>query len=259
MKYALIGNTKREAEAGLLGICPFCGANLIPKCGNIRIHHWAHISDKNCDKWWENETEWHRSWKNNFPVEWQEVIHHDDNGEKHIADVKTNDDWVIEFQHSYLNQSERDIRTKFYKKIIWIVDGTRRKNDSKQFQKWVSSGIKMGIKFPIYRVNYPDECRLILEWQNESYFSFFDFNESFEQIGPIVWLIFPIIFKGEAYVKYFPKNLLIEVINKGMINQLINAKLGEEIECIKEIKRKRLNINILNTFLLEKEKQSKGI
>jgi len=57
-----------------------------------------------CDNWWENETQWHRDWKNHFPVEWQEVVQIAEDGEKHIADVKTSEGWVVEFQHSYLKQ-----------------------------------------------------------------------------------------------------------------------------------------------------------
>lgn len=255
MKYALLNNTKMEAESGLTGKCPFCGANVIPKCGDIRIHHWAHISETNCDKWWESETEWHRDWKNYFPIEWQEVIHHDENGERHIADVKTSEDWIIEFQHSYINSAERNIRSNFYKNILWIVDGTRRKNDFKQFRKLVSSGRKIGIHNPIYKVTFPDECRIISEWENEKYYTLLDFNEKFEQIGCVLWLVFPLINKGEIYVKMIQKLLLIEIIKTGRLNQFINGVLHEEIECLKEIKRMGLNTNTVNLFLSEKEKQ----
>jgi hypothetical protein len=41
---------------------------------------------------------------------WQEIVHRSDSGEKHIADVKTDHGWVIEFQHSYLNPEERRSR-----------------------------------------------------------------------------------------------------------------------------------------------------
>ena len=86
------------------GVCPSCGSELIAKCGEIVIHHWAH--KKKCsDHWWENETEWHRNWKDKFPKEWQEVVHFSDDGEKHIADVKTRNGFVIEFQHAVSNVS----------------------------------------------------------------------------------------------------------------------------------------------------------
>ena len=71
------------------GICICCGAEMIAKCGSIKVHHWSHKSRKHCDSWWENETQWHRDWKNQFPKEWQEVVHIADDGEKHIADIKT--------------------------------------------------------------------------------------------------------------------------------------------------------------------------
>jgi competence protein CoiA len=46
---------------------------------------------------------------------------------KHIADVRTIGGWVIEFQHSTLNPDERRSREKFYQRLIWVVDGTKRK------------------------------------------------------------------------------------------------------------------------------------
>ena len=67
------------------------------KCGKVKVNHWAHKGNRNCDTWWEPETEWHRSWKNNFASEWQEIILADEiTGEKHIADVRMPDGFVIE-------------------------------------------------------------------------------------------------------------------------------------------------------------------
>ena len=74
MKFALVDGNKTEATKGAKGICPICGSELIAKCGEVKINHWAHKGIRNCDPWWENETEWHRSWKNNFPAEWQEIV-----------------------------------------------------------------------------------------------------------------------------------------------------------------------------------------
>jgi len=89
MKFALVNRNKIEAIKGAKGICPSCGSGLIARCGDVKINHWAHKGTRNCDIWWENETEWHRQWKNQFPKEWQEIVHFDEKGEKHIADVKT--------------------------------------------------------------------------------------------------------------------------------------------------------------------------
>ncbi|SHN90340.1 hypothetical protein BHECKSOX_531 [Bathymodiolus heckerae thiotrophic gill symbiont] len=60
MKFALIDGIKKEANKGATGLCQFCSSDLIAKCGDIKIHHWAHKSKRNCDIWRENETEWHR-------------------------------------------------------------------------------------------------------------------------------------------------------------------------------------------------------
>ena len=89
MKYALQSDERVEATPKAIGVYPCCGTEMIAKSGNRKIWHWAHKTKRTCDRWRENETQWHRDWKNCFPDEWQEVIHFSDDGEKHIADVKT--------------------------------------------------------------------------------------------------------------------------------------------------------------------------
>lgn len=135
MKYALQLEERVEATPKSTGVCPCCGSEMIAKCGNRKVWHWAHKTKQTCDHWWESETQWHREWKNRFPHDWQEVIHLADSGEKHIADVKTPDGLVIEFQHSYISSEERLYREKFYSNMIWIVDGRRTKNDLKRLVK----------------------------------------------------------------------------------------------------------------------------
>ena len=68
MKFALIDNIRTEAAKGAKGICPSCGSDLIAKCGDIKVNHWAHKGIRSCDPWSENETEWHREWKGNFQL-----------------------------------------------------------------------------------------------------------------------------------------------------------------------------------------------
>ena len=126
MKYAIVNGERSEARRGLAGECPACSSEMIAKCGEIYAHHWAHKGRRNCDAWWENETEWHRAWKNLFPTDWQEIVHRADDGEKHIADVQTEDGWTIEFQHSLIKPEERVSREEFYEKMIWVVDGKLR-------------------------------------------------------------------------------------------------------------------------------------
>ena len=124
MKYAYLNNERIEPQKGTINArCPICGELVIPKCGDIKMHHWAHKTKQNCDIWWKNETEWHRKWKSYFPKEFQEIVMYDDKtGEKHIADVKTNTGIVIEFQHSSMKRNEQLSREHFYKNMVWMID-----------------------------------------------------------------------------------------------------------------------------------------
>lgn len=125
MQYALVNGKKSLATSGARAICPTCGADMVAKCGPRVIHHWAHSRRKDCDPWWENETPWHREWKEKFPEECREVSHIDSAGEIHRADIKTPTGIVIEVQHSTLSEVERKSRELFYQNLVWIVDGIK--------------------------------------------------------------------------------------------------------------------------------------
>jgi len=221
MKFALINDDKVEATRGAKGFCPSCGAELIAKCGEVKVNHWAHKGSRNCDPWWENETDWHRLWKGNFPVDWQEVIHFDGNGEKHIADVKTQTGYVLEFQHSYLNPEERRSRNAFYSKLVWIVDGTRRKTDKLQFEKAIKESTAV-IKEPlIRRILFPEECRPLKEWHDSNALVFFDFQETKETNQSMLWFLFPKIATNEAYISPFSRQKFIEMHNENTFDEMV--------------------------------------
>lgn len=133
MLWADIENGRSAPGPGLRGSCPVCAQTVIAKCGTQRVHHWAHIGERMCDRWWEPETRWHRAWKLRFPEAWHECILYDAKGEKHIADVRTPDCVVVEFQHSHLRAEERAARELFYRNMIWVVDGTRLQRDLPRF------------------------------------------------------------------------------------------------------------------------------
>jgi competence protein CoiA len=130
MKFARVDGERREAKPGLSGECPGCGAAVFAKCGEVKVWHWAHKGNRSCDPWSEPETAWHRAWKNQFPVAWQEVPMRAEDGELHIADVRTPSGLVLEFQHSPIKPDERRSREAFYGSMLWIVDGTRLKRDA---------------------------------------------------------------------------------------------------------------------------------
>lgn len=107
------------------------------RCGEVRVHHWAHKSKSDCDPWGEPETDWHFNWKNEFPLRWQEHILFDQRTkEKHIADIFTLAGLTIEVQHSHLEPEERRAREAFYKNMLWIVDGSRLEGNRKKISGW---------------------------------------------------------------------------------------------------------------------------
>ena len=175
MKYALSNNDRIEATPKAQGICQCCGSELVAKCGTQKIWHWAHKGKRNCDHWWENKTQWHRDWKDNFPKEWQEIIHLSQDGEKHIADVKTPNGLVIEFQHSAISSEEKLSRETFYKNMIWVVDGRRLEKDFQKFNEsfrtsdWRHWG-------PFIRKNRIPSRNLPKSWQSSNKLVFFDWG-----------------------------------------------------------------------------------
>lgn len=109
--------------------CPLCGEKLVLKKGNIRVHHFAHQSNSQCNDFWHYDmSEWHIRWQNRFPLETQEIVLTKDDC-KHRADVLLEKEKVIyEFQHYSLSAEEFDERNKFYNslgyRVIWIFDLT---------------------------------------------------------------------------------------------------------------------------------------
>jgi hypothetical protein len=128
MEFALEKTTgeRIRPKHGTLAICQCCGDDLIPKCGRIKVHHWAHKVNQ-CDEWWESETEWHRNWKSKFPSEWRERVKFDAvSNEKHVADVlNPNLELYLEFQNSPISIQELESREMFYQRMIWVVNGLK--------------------------------------------------------------------------------------------------------------------------------------
>ena len=150
---------------------------MVAKCGRVKAWHWAHKGEPPCDPWWENETDWHRSWKNQFPADWQEQVAEDPvTGEKHIADVRTPHGLVIEFQHSPIDPVELHAREVFYRNMIWIVDGNRGSLDPDFF--------RMGLSGPIqndplaYAVQWWGRGRLLHNWSQARAKVYLDFGDN---------------------------------------------------------------------------------
>jgi len=123
---------------------------------------WSHQTRRSCDPWWENETEWHRRWKNYFPNDFQEVIHVDEaSGERHIADIKTVNNMIIEFQNSNIKPEEVVSREKFYGKMLWIVNGDKENSLNKEnFNVSVGTGYTIESNNPVL-IKFTWLCRLL--------------------------------------------------------------------------------------------------
>ncbi|MBR3880263.1 MAG: hypothetical protein IKJ34_01505 [Mailhella sp.] len=153
MRFAIDKEGKRILPCkGGRAFCPLCEKPVRARCGNIRVHHWYHESLEECS--YTNythihETPWHLHWKNLFPANWQEIIHKDSNGEKHISDVQTPHRLTIEFQHSPISEEERISRETFYssiRRMIWVVDGSKNKHD---WNRWYNSRLLRESSFPL--------------------------------------------------------------------------------------------------------------
>jgi competence protein CoiA len=218
MRFALVDNKKVEAKTGLIANCPGCSQSVIPKCGDQRVHHWAHIRNKMCDTWWEPETEWHRNWKSKFPEKWQEDFLTDDKtGEKHIADIRTDKALVIEFQHSHINPQERLSREAFYKNLAWVVDGSRLKRDYPRFLK--GKAFFEVIKNGLFRVDFPERY-FPSAWLESSVPVLFDFQNvdtlsDSENKRHVLCCLFPVKIGSSAIVAEMTQNAFVNNVISG--------------------------------------------
>lgn len=218
MKFALVNGERLEAQFGLTGDCPGCQRPMIAKCGQIKVPHWAHSGKRVCDPWWENETEWHRHWKGLFPKDWQEVVQLAEGGEKHIADIKTDQGYVIEFQHSSIKPEERQARENFYKDMIWIVDGKRRIRDRIKFMEAWDWATCVGAREDLRENLRPGP--LLRDWSGGSVTVLFDFGEEH------LWGVLPKTAEGKMYGFKVERNALIDALRRSDIDGLLKSLKG---------------------------------
>lgn len=184
MRYSIVDDKRAEAQPGLKGVCQYCRSHMIAKCGQYVVWHWAHRKREDCDPWWESETEWHRSWKDQFPLDWQEIVRTDPaTGEKHIADVETPHGLVIEVQNSPLHPEEMRSRERFYKKLVWIVNGDRRGADGQQetldrrYFNMGRSSKHLRSDPLVFTVEWHGKSKLLHNWNKATADVYFDFGD----------------------------------------------------------------------------------
>ena len=230
MRYAQYNNTRIEPQKGIKGaVCPVCSSPVIPKCGEIKMHHWAHKSKENCDHWWESETEWHRKWKDCFPSDWQEFIMHDETtGEKHVADVRSEHGLFVEFQHSSIKEEERISREKFYKNMVWVIDAGA---DYYNFKYHIRNLEHIGVTKEHFHVKIFYEC-FPKKWLNSSVPVVFDFGIHDKNCKEARWLwcVFPEKYNGNTLCGFCMKK-------ETFLDRILNHKEFFSNTIIEELRR----------------------
>lgn len=189
-RYAFIDGVKTDildTSKGAHGICPLCGDELISRQGEINTWHWAHKNGHVCDSWYETKGAWHRWWQDQFDKSWQEVaIIKKGEGEesqdiKHIADVRTDEDWVIECQYSSLSLQKIREREAFYgKKMVWVVSGTRCSGDIERGPPLFNLSFCQSTKGFFYAI-VPDGRAFNRHWRESNRLVFLDYYGTFDK------------------------------------------------------------------------------
>lgn len=128
----------------------FCGENhpVIPKKGEKNRWHFAHKTKVDCSmKTSGGMTEWHSGWQDHFQPNLREIRIVRD-GKIHIADIKlkSNNERVIEFQHSGITLETVQDRETFYDNMIWVFD--RNQNNWKIQWKYGKFALINGLNIP---------------------------------------------------------------------------------------------------------------
>jgi competence protein CoiA len=245
MHIALVNGVRTPPSTGLSGQCPVCEREMIAKCGEIRVHHWAHRGRRICDHWWEPETEWHRNWKNNFEIGWHENIRFADDGEKHIADIRTPHELVVEFQHSAISADERKAREAFYGNMVWVVDGTRLVRDFPRLDEQRHFFGKTSHQ-AVFLTERPEKC-FPKQWLDSSVPVFFDFKVDTVQ-GPEanvrewLWCLLPGRAEDRAVIALMSRAEFVQAVSSGPM--VINSahfveSLARSLRINKEIEAQR--------------------
>lgn len=122
MMYARLDDRLAIARPEQRAACPGCAGEVLARCGDIRIWHWAHVGG-DCDPWSEPESEWHLGWKKHAPTDRTEVVI-ERNEIKRRADIICANGAVLELQAGSISAAEVREREGFYKYMAWLFQVT---------------------------------------------------------------------------------------------------------------------------------------
>jgi hypothetical protein len=105
--------------------CPGCKQPVIAYCGDLKINHWGHARQTDCD-WERGETDWHRWWKSLMEEDEVEVVRPDwPDNRADISIERRNHLVVVELQNSPITREMIQMREEAYPFLVWIVNVAR--------------------------------------------------------------------------------------------------------------------------------------
>lgn len=111
----------RPTRTGERGTCPVCAGEVVSRCGEINVWHWAHRAISGCDPWIEAESEWHAEWKSLVPETWIEAVIEKD-GQRRCADIRLPNGCVVKLQRAPLSPEQIREYERFFGEMVWIFD-----------------------------------------------------------------------------------------------------------------------------------------
>lgn len=122
MLLAVKDNTRaRPNKTGERAMCPVCQGEVISKCGEINVWHWAHRASVGCDSWMESDSQWHAEWKALVPEDWIEIVIEKD-GKRRLADIRLPNGCIVKLQQGPLSPEQIREYERFFGNMVWIFD-----------------------------------------------------------------------------------------------------------------------------------------
>jgi competence protein CoiA len=240
MLFATVNGAKVEAKPQSNGICPLCERSVFSKCGEINVWHWAHHKDESCDSWYEPETEWHKNWKLVFGKEFCEIVI-SKNGSRHIADIQTKGNVIIELQNSQIQKPIIRKRELFYgERMLWVINGIKFKDNFDIYMSDIyTASIYEDLEY--YRLHNPlaKQSAIAYEPNKELSFSWSWARKSWSDV------------QRPVFIDFGDENLFF--VKDGM-----GTSTGKGIKISKSdfIKKYEGDINLLETVVGNKRKSS---
>jgi len=128
------GTRVRPTRTGERGTCPVCEGEVVSRCGEINVWHWAHRVVTGCDPWIEQESAWHAEWKSLVPETWIEIIIEKD-GKRRCADIRLPNGRVVKLQRTPLSPEQIREYESFFGAMLWIFDVREARETTDAFGK----------------------------------------------------------------------------------------------------------------------------